>query len=394
MSTFRGFIKEIPKIRVDYFEQPEDDTLFFLSHCHTDHMVGIKNLASMEHATLVVSKVTSVILTNLHPELKNILEIIEIGHEKMYTLEDGQTMLCTAIPAGHCPGSVMFYYQTHKANVLYTGDFRWRTKDLKQLKILKSVKEDLQSIYIDSTFLLPEYYEFPDQRDSVSVVEKLIKEWIDKDDLNRVFLEIPARFGSEFLLLELYKRLKLEMHLLDVDQSCLLPFIPEMREFIVPVLTHRVKLVVGMRTSELNPKFKWRTIRPSAMYWQNWTKNDPISKRDPIRKELFRICYSSHSSCSELMAVLNMLQPRVVNLNVQPDGREDRRWEQMKFFRRIKTAEQELEEEREKERKLKPKPKEEDDDTKKCYFFVADPQTGYENYKEMLEKVMAGGEIE
>lgn len=46
MSTFRGGIREIPGIRVDYFENPEQDTLYFLSHCHTDHMVGIASLAS------------------------------------------------------------------------------------------------------------------------------------------------------------------------------------------------------------------------------------------------------------------------------------------------------------------------------------------------------------
>lgn len=30
----------------------------------------------------------------------------------------------TAIPAGHCPGSVMFLFEQNFKHVLYTGDFR------------------------------------------------------------------------------------------------------------------------------------------------------------------------------------------------------------------------------------------------------------------------------
>lgn len=39
--------------------------------------------------------------------------------------ECGPTRLSvTAIPAGHCPGSIMLLFETDDKRILYTGDFR------------------------------------------------------------------------------------------------------------------------------------------------------------------------------------------------------------------------------------------------------------------------------
>lgn len=38
------------------------------------------------------------------------------------------TFTVTSIPAGHCPGSVMFMFETIGKRVLYTGDFRFVTQ--------------------------------------------------------------------------------------------------------------------------------------------------------------------------------------------------------------------------------------------------------------------------
>lgn len=45
MSTFSGFIKEIDGISVDRFTELNfQSKVFFLSHCHADHMVGLRDL--------------------------------------------------------------------------------------------------------------------------------------------------------------------------------------------------------------------------------------------------------------------------------------------------------------------------------------------------------------
>lgn len=38
--------------------------------------------------------------------------------------EKNVKLAVTAIPAGHCPGSVMFLFDYKEMRVLYTGDFR------------------------------------------------------------------------------------------------------------------------------------------------------------------------------------------------------------------------------------------------------------------------------
>ncbi|KAI8614684.1 hypothetical protein BC830DRAFT_1126167 [Chytriomyces sp. MP71] len=46
MSTFDGFIREIPSVKVDRFESSDasrrSGNVYFLSHAHQDHMKGLE----------------------------------------------------------------------------------------------------------------------------------------------------------------------------------------------------------------------------------------------------------------------------------------------------------------------------------------------------------------
>lgn len=50
MSTFDGIVKEFPDIRIDYFrssnEQSRPPLALFLSHVHSDHLVGLESCKS------------------------------------------------------------------------------------------------------------------------------------------------------------------------------------------------------------------------------------------------------------------------------------------------------------------------------------------------------------
>lgn len=47
MSTFSGFFDEIQNVSVDRFTKANfQSRAFLLSHCHTDHMIGLNEITS------------------------------------------------------------------------------------------------------------------------------------------------------------------------------------------------------------------------------------------------------------------------------------------------------------------------------------------------------------
>lgn len=62
---------------------------------------------------------------------------------------------------------------------------------------------------------------------------------------------------------------------------------------------------------------KWiRVIKPSAMVWTGLAAKDAIWRRDG--DEFYRVCYSNHSSWTEIKDMLCHVQPKEVRLNVLP----------------------------------------------------------------------------
>ena len=71
-----------------------------------------------------------------------------------------------AIPVNHCPGSVMFHFETLNSSgdsvtrrILYTGDFRFEDQPLTSLVGLHSTTTlrplDIDEMYLDTTFCHP-----------------------------------------------------------------------------------------------------------------------------------------------------------------------------------------------------------------------------------------------
>lgn len=73
---------EIKHISIDRFDGDNlQSKVFFLSHCHTDHMVGLKQLQRDGlPGPLYVSQVSSVIVKRQFPQIKDI-KCIDIGGE-------------------------------------------------------------------------------------------------------------------------------------------------------------------------------------------------------------------------------------------------------------------------------------------------------------------------
>lgn len=84
MSTFEGFISEIEGISVDQFEgQNLESRVYFLSHCHSDHMMGINSDYLLNHLqrncySIFTSEISSVILKNKYPRLTSYVKALNI----------------------------------------------------------------------------------------------------------------------------------------------------------------------------------------------------------------------------------------------------------------------------------------------------------------------------
>lgn len=78
MSTFGGSFEEIPFISVDRFDEANlQSECFFLSHCHTDHMIGLEHPNGLPKV-LYTSEISAVIIRQKYPE-KHIIKTLEIG---------------------------------------------------------------------------------------------------------------------------------------------------------------------------------------------------------------------------------------------------------------------------------------------------------------------------
>lgn len=75
MSTFSGLIEEIPGISIDRFDGENlKSKIFFLSHCHTDHMQGLHPNCDLP-GPLYLSQVSEVLVRKLYPNITNIISL-------------------------------------------------------------------------------------------------------------------------------------------------------------------------------------------------------------------------------------------------------------------------------------------------------------------------------
>ncbi|XP_068443019.1 protein artemis [Clinocottus analis] len=346
MSSFAGRMKEYPTVSLDRFDRENlHSRAYFLSHCHKDHMKGLKGpilkrkLQFSRTVRLYCSFVTKELLLS-NPKYsfwEEYIAPLELESPTQISLVDEtsgekEEVLVTLLPAGHCPGSVMFLFEGSRGNVLYTGDFRFSAGDVSRMEHLHSGSrvKDIQSVYLDSTFYDPRFYQIPTREVCLNGISELVGNWISQSSYHVVWLNCKAAYGYEYLFTNLGEEFNTQIHVRSLEMFRKMPEIlsyvttdrrtqihacrhPKDEEFL-----QGSRLPCGCTASDGTP-LRIISIKPSTMWFgERMKKTNVIIKTGASS---FRACFSFHSSYSEIKNFLSDLQPVNIYPSVVPIGR-------------------------------------------------------------------------
>ncbi|XP_014477284.1 PREDICTED: protein artemis [Dinoponera quadriceps] len=328
MSTFPGLIEEIPGISVDRFDGKNFDSFaYFLSHYHVDHMQGLNYefFAHLQQCNryLYCSRISKIFLSSVYPEIC----IRELDLNERISVEYGDTsgtadiLFVTCISAGHCPGSVMFLFERADKSILYTGDFRINSSDFAKIAPLhlhggfkKPSPRKLTKVYLDTTFLDPDFATFPTRKDSISVMCDVIANWLATGPRNIVILECSANYGPEFLFMELSRFFSKPIHVKRnvYNNYCR---IPDLSCHITNDPSTPIHACMSKREARWGLKCRpdvlkkhTLTVVPSTCKWKG-KDTSVIGTWDDVRERTFNLCFSMHSSFEELKAFVQYFKP-------------------------------------------------------------------------------------
>lgn len=188
----------------------------------------------------------------------------------------------------------------------------------------------LDCLYMDSTFFSLEYQYFPSQRQSVETIIKLSKEWLERDPSNVVVIRPPANIGYEFVVTELSISMKQRIHVGNAlyAEYCA---IPELNTCITQTIEASARIHLCTPQNNNSNWYKRQCgcfpsssdeniciIRPTAMKWTNIKSTDVAYEKHHTIDNCYFVCYSNHSSYTEIRHLIEYLRPHDIKLNVVP----------------------------------------------------------------------------
>ncbi|XP_071332153.1 5' exonuclease Apollo [Trachinotus anak] len=267
--------------------------LFFLSHMHSDHTVG---LTSTWSGRAIYCSPTTATLLRLKLQVKEQwIHPLELGEPYLLPLDDigKEKLTVTLIDANHCPGAVMFLFEGYFGSILYTGDFRYTPTMLREPCLRTNITIDL--LYLDNTNCDPNRTLPSRQR-----ATQQIKEIIRSHPNHNVVIGLYS-LGKESLLFELAMEFKtwieVSFERMETLKALELPDV-----FTTDPGAGRIRAV---EQSE---------ICSAALH--RWNKEQPTLAILPTSRPLvsfhpnvYVVPYSDHSSYQELEDFVSALKP-------------------------------------------------------------------------------------
>ncbi|XP_067283468.1 protein artemis [Pseudorasbora parva] len=346
MSSFAGRMKEYPTLSLDRFDRENlHARAYFLSHCHKDHMKGLKGpllkrkLKFSLTVKLYCSFVTKELLLS-NPKYafwEDHIVPLELDSPTHISLIDeitgeSEDVVVTLLPAGHCPGSVMFLFEGAQGTVLYTGDFRLAVGDAARMEYLHSGDrvKDIKSVYIDSTFFDPKYHQIPSREACLTGIRQLVQNWICQSPYHVVWLNCKAAYGYEYLFTNLGQEFSSQIHVNSLEMFRKMP------DILCHVTTNRATQIHACRHPKDEEFFRANrlpcgtiapdgtplkiiSIKPSTIWFGERTRKTSVIAK--MGSSSYRACFSFHSSYLEVKDFLSYICPVNIYPNVIPLGK-------------------------------------------------------------------------
>uniref|UniRef100_A0A3B5PXG3 Protein artemis n=1 Tax=Xiphophorus maculatus TaxID=8083 RepID=A0A3B5PXG3_XIPMA len=341
MSSFAGRMKEYPTVSLDRFDRENlHAQAYFLSHCHKDHMKGLKGpllkrkLQFSRTVRLYCSFVTKELLLN-NPKYAFWEEYavpLELESPTQISLVDEASGEVGVFRSEAAVRGFQFLFEGCHGNVLYTGDFRLAVGDASRMEHLHSGSrvKDIQSVYLDSTFYDPRFYQIPSREVCLKGISELIGSWIGQSPYHVVWLNCKAAYGYEYLFTNLGDEFGTQIH---VNSLAMFKKMPEILSYVTTDRTTQIhacrhprdeeffqgnRLPCGCSATDGSP-LRIISIKPSTMWFGERTKKTNVIIK--TGSSSYRACFSFHSSYSEIKDFLSYLQPVNIFPSVVPIGR-------------------------------------------------------------------------
>uniref|UniRef100_A0A3P9KNV0 5' exonuclease Apollo n=1 Tax=Oryzias latipes TaxID=8090 RepID=A0A3P9KNV0_ORYLA len=267
--------------------------LFFLSHMHADHTVGLTSTWSGR--PIYCSPVTAKLLHLKLKVKKQWIHPLEIGEQNLLPLDDigKETLTVTLIDANHCPGAVMFLFQGYFGSILYTGDFRYSPSMLREPCLKNNITIDV--LYLDDTNCDPNRT-LPSRQKATQQIKEIIRSHPDHNVVIGLYT-----LGKESLLLELAKEFQTWVEV-SYDRMETLKVLELPDVFTTEQGTGRFRVVDH---SEI-----------TSASLQDWNNEQPTLAILPTSRPLISyhpsvhvVPYSDHSSYQEVVDFVSTLKP-------------------------------------------------------------------------------------